>query len=125
MSRTDGWYANPFLWLGAMPTLAVGMLKRRKCHHMPTASVGMAPVPRSFRNRNQLAPDQCGFAFLVLFFNLFLRGLLLRRAIPLQLHDRVNILSVGGGNGEDQAAGVLLHIDRAAGEDLGLDDAAG
>ena len=35
-----------------MPTLAVGMLKTRENRHMPTASVGMAPVPRSFRNRD-------------------------------------------------------------------------
>ena len=28
-----------------MPTLAVGMLKTRKDYHMPTTSVGMAPVP--------------------------------------------------------------------------------
>jgi hypothetical protein len=28
---------------GAMPTLAVGMLKREENRNMPTASVGMAP----------------------------------------------------------------------------------
>jgi len=35
-----------------MPTLAVGMLKTGGNHDMPTASVGMAPVPRAFRNKN-------------------------------------------------------------------------
>ena len=35
-----------------MPTLAVGMLITRGNGHMPTASVGMAPVPGAFRNRN-------------------------------------------------------------------------
>ena len=38
--------------MGAMPTLAVGMLITRGNGHMPTASVGMAPVPGAFRNRN-------------------------------------------------------------------------
>ena len=38
--------------LGAMPTLAVGMLITRGNGHMPTASVGMAPVPRTFRSGN-------------------------------------------------------------------------
>ena len=33
-----------------MPTLAVGMLQTRENHHMPTASVGMAPVSTTFRN---------------------------------------------------------------------------
>jgi len=35
-----------------MPTLAVGMLETRENSNMPTASVGMAPFPRVFRNRN-------------------------------------------------------------------------
>ena len=38
--------------LGAMPTLAVGMLETRENYNMPTASVGMAPFPGTFRNRN-------------------------------------------------------------------------
>ena len=33
--------------VGAMPTLAVGMLRTRVKVNMPTASVGMAPVPTS------------------------------------------------------------------------------
>jgi hypothetical protein len=39
-------------WSGAMPTLAVGMLATRENYAMPTASVGMAPFPSTFRNRN-------------------------------------------------------------------------
>jgi len=38
--------------LGAMPTLAEGMLKTLENHHTPTARVGTAPVSRTFRNRN-------------------------------------------------------------------------
>src|SRR5664279_5236152 len=41
--------------LGAMPTLVVGMLKTRKNYYMPTTSVGMAPTPRTLRNRNSIA----------------------------------------------------------------------
>ena len=41
--------------LGAMPTLAVGMSETREDRRMPTASVGMAPVPRTFRNRNYVS----------------------------------------------------------------------
>ncbi len=37
---------------GAMPTLAVGTWPLPRVMNMPTASVGMAPVPTSFRNRN-------------------------------------------------------------------------
>ena len=37
-----------------MPTLAVGMLETRENYDMPTASVGMAPFPNTFRNRNYL-----------------------------------------------------------------------
>ena len=39
---------------GAMPTLAVGMLETWEYYDMPTASVGMAPFPSTFRNRNHL-----------------------------------------------------------------------
>jgi len=38
-----------------MPTLAVGMLEMRESYNMPTASVGMAPFPSTFRNRNYIA----------------------------------------------------------------------
>ena len=38
-----------------MPTLAVGMLETGD-YDMPTASVGMAPLPSTFRNRNYGAP---------------------------------------------------------------------
>ena len=37
-----------------MPTLAVGMLVTRENYDMPTASVGMAPFPSTFRYRNLL-----------------------------------------------------------------------
>ena len=35
-----------------MPTLAVGMLETRENYDMPTASVGMAPFPSTFHNKN-------------------------------------------------------------------------
>ena len=38
-----------------MPTLAVGMLKTEENHHMPTASVGMAP---NFPQQKQSADEQ-------------------------------------------------------------------
>ena len=37
-----------------MPTLVVGMLDTRESYDMPTTSVGMAPFPSTFRNRNEL-----------------------------------------------------------------------
>jgi len=37
-----------------MPTLAVGMLRTPENDAMPTASVGMAPVTKAFRNKNYL-----------------------------------------------------------------------
>ena len=37
-----------------MPTLAVGMLETRENYDMPTASVGMAPFPSTFRNSNDV-----------------------------------------------------------------------
>ena len=37
-----------------MPTLAVGTLETRENYDMPTASVGMAPFPSTFRYRNLL-----------------------------------------------------------------------
>jgi hypothetical protein len=38
-----------------MPTLVVGMWWFSRVFHMPTTSVGMAPVLKSFRNRNYVA----------------------------------------------------------------------
>jgi hypothetical protein len=35
-----------------MPTHSVGMLETREDYDMPTTSVGMAPFPSTFRNRN-------------------------------------------------------------------------
>jgi len=35
-----------------MPTFVVGMLETWENYDMPTASVGMAPFPNHFRNRN-------------------------------------------------------------------------
>ena len=34
-----------------MPTLALGTLETRENHDMPTASVGMAPFPHTFRTK--------------------------------------------------------------------------
>jgi 16S rRNA (uracil1498-N3)-methyltransferase len=42
---------------GAMPTLAVGMSEMREDRHMPTASVGMAPVPAAFGHKNSVEGD--------------------------------------------------------------------